>query len=218
MGKIQNFPEFWEKFENFLHFEKISKIFQNFKKISKIFQNFKKISNFPEFLGKFQLFFEDSKVKIFAIKELIFPLTHLSLSLSLSISISLSLAHITPSWSPPLFHRHHIHSFALNCEQLASIYTFPSFAFIGGDSTYSQLALIISCTFSDPMSQISSDTDDAAEFCFFVAFPFWISTTWICGSCDAPLPSIRSIEVVVVGVVGAFDENRMLKGWRFVNF
>lgn len=139
---------------------------------------------------------------------------------------------MTPLASPFEFHRHHIHPFALNCEsQLASIYTFPLFSCSGGgggDLVNSQLALMISCTCRELTSSEGVEGEGDWGCCWFAVplscpLPISISTTcmgWSCGAVvvEPRLPSIISTEVVVVGVVGAFEENRMLYGWRFVNF
>lgn len=127
-------------------------------------------------------------------------------------------------------HLHHVHPFTPNCKKLALIYTLPSSSgsvcdpsqYDGGDV----IATTIDCCALSPAAGGGS-----SSWCGVPPFNCWAfstSTTWIGadGACITPefdprFPcalSIKSIDVVVVGVVGAPDENLMLYGCRFVNF
>lgn len=123
--------------------------------------------------------------------------------------------------------KHHVHPLpevTPNCKKLALIYTLPSSSgsvcdeYDGGDE---MATAIDCCSFSSP--PVGSSWCEAPPFncCWTLS----TSTTWI-GACNTPAPdprfpcafSIKSIDVVVVGVVGGPEENLMLYGCRFVNF
>lgn len=136
------------------------------------------------------------------------------------------------------FHLHHVHPFTPNCKKLALIYTLPSSSGsvwddpseYGGDVI---ATTIDCCTLSLTGAGIGSSWCGVPpfkwrSFCCCCGGILSTSTTWIgtVGVCITPeldprftcAFSIKSIDVVVVGVVGAPDENLMLYGCRFVSF